>query len=135
MEEKRYRLESYNEAFCEIHDTKLDEWYLRKDLIVDLLNQQSKRIKELEEENDFLEKRNKKLMIDRRDLCLERNDIFEESQQLKQSQNQLTISELEKLKIFIDHNIEIENDIGALKLQEFYDNQIKKLKGEMREKK
>lgn len=48
MEEKRYRLESYNEAFCEIHDTKLDEWYLRKDLIVDLLNQQSKRIKELE---------------------------------------------------------------------------------------
>lgn len=53
MEEKRYRLESYNEAFCEIHDTKLDEWYLRKDLIVDLLNQQLKRIKELE--NDIVD--------------------------------------------------------------------------------
>lgn len=51
MEEKeRYKLESYLEAFCEIHDTKSDEWYLRKDLVTDLLNQQNKRIKELEEE-------------------------------------------------------------------------------------
>lgn len=52
MEEKRYKLESYNEAFCEIHDTEKDEWYIRKDLIVDLLNQQLKRIKELE--NDIV---------------------------------------------------------------------------------
>lgn len=52
-----------------------------------------------------------------------------EIEQLKQSQNQLAIEELEKLKDFIDHNIEIENDIGALKLQEFYGNQIKKFKG------
>ena len=51
----------------------------------------------------------------------------------KQSQKQFAISELEKLKDFIDHNIEIENDMSALKLQEFYDNQIKKLKGEENE--
>lgn len=51
MEEKeRYKLESYHEAFCEIHDTESDEWYLRKDLVTDLLNQQDKRIKELEEQ-------------------------------------------------------------------------------------
>lgn len=48
----------------------------------------------------------------------------------EQSQKQLAINELEKLKDFIDHNIEIENDVGALKLQEFYSNQIKKLKGD-----
>ena len=49
MEEKeRYILESYNEAFCQIHDTESDEWYLRKDLVKDLLNQQDAKIKELE---------------------------------------------------------------------------------------
>lgn len=63
------------------------------------------------------------------------NQQDKEIKQLKQSQKQLAISELEKSKDFIDHNIEIENDIGVLKLQEFYDNQIKKLKGEMCEKK
>ena len=47
-EKERYKLESYHEAFCEIHDTKSDEWYLRKDLVTDLLNQQDKRIAELE---------------------------------------------------------------------------------------
>ena len=71
MEEKeRYKLESYNEAFCQIHDTESDEWYLRKDLVKDLLNQQDKHIKKLEVEN----------------------------QQLKQSQKQLAIEELEKVK-------------------------------------
>ena len=54
--------------------------------LVSRLNLQDKRIKELEEENNFLEKRNEKLIIDRRDFCLEKNDIFEENQQLKQSQ-------------------------------------------------
>ena len=57
--------------------------------LVDLLNQQDKRIKELEEENNFLKKRNEKLIIDRRDICLERNDIFEENQQLKQQLHDL----------------------------------------------
>ena len=44
-------------------------------------------------------------------------------------EKQLAIDELTRLKDFIDHNIEIKNDIGALKLQEFYGNQIKSLKG------
>ena len=51
MEEKeRYKLESHNGTFCEFHDTETDEWYTRKDLVTDLLNQQDKRIKELEEQ-------------------------------------------------------------------------------------
>lgn len=90
-EKGRYKLESYNEAFCEIHDTESDEWYKRRDLITDLLNQQDKQIKELE----LLLNANKKI---------ETNSIkgFEklkqEIQQLKQSQKQLAISELEKVK-------------------------------------
>ena len=49
MEENRFKLESYNDTFCEIHDIKTDEWYKRKDLIVDLLNQQDDKINELED--------------------------------------------------------------------------------------
>ena len=49
MEEKeRYKLESHNGTFCDFHDNETDEWYTRKDLVTDLLNQQDKRIKELE---------------------------------------------------------------------------------------
>lgn len=58
MEEKeRYKLESHNGTFCDFHDTERDEWYTRKDLVTDLLNQQDKRIKELQqqlaENNEF----------------------------------------------------------------------------------
>ena len=58
MEEKeRYKLESYNEAFCQIHDTESDEWYLRKDLVKDLLNQQDQKIKELKQQLHDLPKK------------------------------------------------------------------------------
>lgn len=56
MEENRYKLESYNETFCEIHDTKKDEWYIRKDLVVDLLNKQDKQITELQKQLEEKEK-------------------------------------------------------------------------------
>lgn len=55
MEEKeRYKLESHNGTFCEFHDTETDEWYIRKDLVTDLLNQQDKDIKKLRQENQRL---------------------------------------------------------------------------------
>lgn len=55
MEEKeRYKLESHNGTFCDFYDTETDKWYTRKYLVTDLLNQQDKRIKELEEENQQL---------------------------------------------------------------------------------
>ena len=53
-EKERYKLESHNGTFCDFHDTETDKWYTRKDLVTDLLNQQDKRIKELEEENKNL---------------------------------------------------------------------------------
>lgn len=47
-EKERYKLESHNGTFCDFHDTETDKWYTRKDLVTNLLNQQDKRIKELE---------------------------------------------------------------------------------------
>lgn len=87
MEEKeRYKLESYNEAFCQIHDTESDEWYLRKDLVKDLLNQQDQKIKELEVK---LAERTKQLKIALKDF----NDIQQENdklaQQLAEEQNKV----------------------------------------------
>lgn len=88
MEEK----ERYSPRFencIEDNTTQITYCVNHRFVICDLLNQQDKRIKELEEENNFLEKRNEELTTDRRDLCLERNDIFEENQQLKQQLHDL----------------------------------------------
>lgn len=156
MEEKeRYELIGY----CSYKDT---ETGVVGDNFVDLLNHQDARIKELEEENNFLEKTYEKLIIDRRDLCLERNDIFEENQQLredlqakdilvntymsvvgtldnakqlKQSQKQLAIEELEKLREYIVLNDEYDEEIGCNIIKTFgliedLADKIKSLKGE-----
>lgn len=80
---ERYGCRYIRGEFDVFIDNETDK-YLTIQEVKHLLNQQDKRIKELEEENNFLEKRNEELMIDRRDICLERNDIFEENQQLKQ---------------------------------------------------
>ena len=53
MEEKeRYKLESPNGTFSQIHDTELDVWYLNRRPIVELLNKQDKCIKELKNSED-----------------------------------------------------------------------------------
>ena len=140
---ERYK---YYEKINQIYDEEDDELcaYLNTNKVISILNQQNKRIKELKEINQQLEqevndwkqrfnsseKWNKTLLQNSATVSELKNDKIK---QLKQSQKQFAISELEKLKDFIDHNIEIENDMSALKLQEFYDNQIKKLKGEENE--
>lgn len=53
---------------------------------------------------------------------------YDKFEKLKREQNKMIMLELKKLKDFIDNNIEIENDISVLKLEEFYDNQIKELR-------
>ena len=111
--------------------------------VAELLNKQTKRIKELEEENKFLEKRNEKLIIDRRDICLERNDIFEENQQLKEklkdiknnyskhSPKQLAISELEALAKFSEENAYYyEEEQFAKQINKYISEKIKSLRGE-----
>ena len=91
MEEKeRYEIHIYDDVCVDLYNNGvLDKSINNIYKLEDLLNQQDKRIKELEEENNFLEKRNEELIIDRRDICLERNDIFEENQQLKQQLHDL----------------------------------------------
>ena len=81
--------------------------------LVDLLNQQDKRIKELEEENNFLEKRNEELIIDRRDICLERNDIFEENQQLKQQLHDLPKKIVEEIEKNFTEYLPLKDKTGA----------------------
>lgn len=88
MEKERY-IYTKIDGYYWIKDTKTNENYCANKTIVKLLNQQDKRIKELEEENNFLEKRNEKLIIDCQDFCLERNDIFEENKQLKEKYDNL----------------------------------------------
>lgn len=119
-----------DDAFCEIHDIKTDEWYQRKDLIVDLLNQQDKeikqakenlskfgniiseqdrRIKELKQEvNDWKqrftssEKWNKSLLENSVTVSELKNKKIEK---LKQAQKQFAIDELEKIKKFLVNKI------------------------------
>ena len=109
MEEKeRYEVMSPSlNGYAYIHDFKTDNVLNTYDSC-DLLNQQSKRIKELEKEN----------------------------QQLKQSQKQLAIDELEKVKNYM---ITDEKDMfganylmNSVYVLEFIDNQINELKEEIK---
>lgn len=146
MEEKeRYKLESHNGTFCEFHDTETDEWYARKDLVTDLLNKQNKRIKELEQENLFLKEQNQSL-IDEEDLISKKMQEvgFDNIEDLCNSQKQLAISKLEKVKEFCEKNrnsdeynyvVQYEKDDSAfsnnyLYLKDYIDDQLKSLKGE-----
>lgn len=98
MEEKeRYKLESYNEAFCQIHDTESGEWYLRKDLVTDLLNQQDKQIKELEEQTYPAYKREHKRRAYLENIEVPR--LKKENLQLKQQLAEKD-KEIEELKMY-----------------------------------
>ena len=125
---------------CEwIRDTEIVNQPLYYDLETDasLLNQQDKRIKELEKENQQFKQQLEKtkqtgsyqVML----MCQKENILLR--QQLKQSQKQLAIEELEKvteLGFIQSYTLDVPN-ILILKYEDFkqlLDNQIKKLKGE-----
>ena len=107
------------------------------DTVCSLLNQQDKRIKELEKENQQFKQQLEKtkqtgsyqVML----MCQKENILLR--QQLKQSQKQLAIEELEKVKelgFIQSYTLDVPN-ILILKYEDFkqlLDNQIKKLKGE-----
>lgn len=167
MEKERYKVRVSDDlCFVGVFDLQENKYVVNESvicldtahLLCDLFNKvdkQDARIKELEEENNFLEKRNEKLIIDCRDFCLERNDIFEENQQLKeqleetkqtgsyqvmlmcqkenillnqqlkQSQNQKAIEELKKIKNYF---LDTEDWlVDSCEIEEFIINQIKEL--------
>ena len=58
-------------------------------------------------------------------------DLFKENEELKQSQKQLAISELVKIKRYIDDNAYYIDEINfGEEINEYIDNQIKELKGD-----
>ena len=137
MEEKeRYEVISPSlNGYAYIHDFKTDNVLNTYDSC-DLLNQQNKRIKELEEELDDA----KRDYIPKLEFGLQRankmcRDAEKENQQLKQSQKQLAIEELEKLREYIVLNDEYDEEIGCNIIKTFdliedLADKIKSLKGE-----
>lgn len=87
----------YCDKFEEIYDNRIDR-YPSNEAICHILNNQIERIKNLEQEN----------------------------KQLKQSQKQLAIEELEKVKEY-NHTLSLG---GSPYIDVFINNQIKELKGE-----
>lgn len=122
MEKVRYECR-YNEKLMKhyIFDNENKE-YLGYNGVVRVLNQQDTRIKELE--TCDLDK-----VIN--DLY---NGLFKENQQLKQSQNQKAIEELEKVKRYFDDNDPNDKSDGWIitnrDVVNYVDNQIKELMGE-----
>lgn len=93
-----------------------------KENFVDLLH---KEMYELQIENlkNNIKERDKICL----EMCADYNkQIIELKLQIEQ-QKKTAIIELQKLMKYINENVEIENDISALKLQDFYNNQIKSL--------
>ena len=127
MEEKeRYEWDKIEESYEWIRDTETVNQPLYYDLktVAHLLNQQDKRIKELE----LLLKADKKIETNSLNGF---EKLRQENRQLKQSQKQLAISELEKLK---ENAWQSATDISQLldytELDKIIDSQIKLLKGE-----
>lgn len=155
MEEKeRYKLKSYLKTLVEIYDTELDIWYMNRQPITELLNEQDKRIKELEEENKQLKIHNEYFKSFNCNSFDEFTDFistfmltpYEEQmlikdlkKQLKQSQKQLAINELEKIfyglqginrtTIFDNHNEPVQI-MEVCEVLDYVNRQVNKLKGE-----
>ena len=133
MEEKsRYR---YYAGTNQLYDNEKGELYaynLNKNKIISILNQQDKRIKELEEQEKFF--------FDYRDRCQleeyqrwadkEITKLNKENQQLKQSQNKKAIEELEGLQVQCQFSITFADYTQEQRLYDYINDRIKELKGE-----
>lgn len=126
MEEKRYY---YNGLGEDIYDSEIDD-YPSNQTICDTLNNQHNKIKELEEENkvgDFWHSAYQGKQLEYDQVYAELRKTYEENQQLKQSQTQLAIKELEKVKEWLEPKYFNYEQINYL--TRIIDNQIKELKG------
>lgn len=140
MEEKE-RYELFGE-FGIIHDTSPNAecMFLNKFQTCEILNRQDKRIKELEQENQQLKDQARKayqegLLQKQFDKDMEIQELKDKIEQIKQSQKQLAIEELEKLKEYIVLNDEYDEEIGCNIIKTFdliedLADKIKSLKGE-----
>lgn len=142
MEEKeRYEIHIYDDICVDLYDNGvLDKSINDTYKLEELLNQQSKRLKELEKENKQLKDQVKKsyqegLLQKQFDKDMEIQELKDKIEQLKQSQKQLAIEELEKLREYIVLNDEYDEEIGCNIIKTFdliedLADKIKSLKGE-----
>ena len=136
MEEKE-RYSWYNHSTEEIYDNKDDIVFVGA---ITVLNQQNRRIWELIEENQQLKYQVKKsyqegLLQKQFDKDMEIQELKDKIETLKQSQKQLAIEELEKLREYIVLNDEYDEEIGCNIIETFdliedLADKIKSLKGE-----
>lgn len=124
QEKERYEIHMYDDCKVDLYDNDVldksvtDEWELGK-----LLNQQDARIKELEEQLLTAT-----MYHDCEALV---NELKQENQQLKQTQRQLAIEELEKALVLIQNAVNLESpEYDLVGLYDAIVDQIKSLKGE-----
>ena len=116
--------------FCELT--------LFPEIVINLLNEQDKRIKELEEMNEKLDKRGSKNFDAYMRCSTKYTKSLNENQQLKQSQKQLAVEELKMFEAMLARLVLWDNDIEEWTIgEEQYDSfieqiddKIKELKGE-----
>lgn len=142
MEEKeRYEIHIYDDICVDLYDNGvLDNSINDTYKLEELLNQQDKRIKEFEQENQQLKDQARKayqegLLQKQFDKDMEIQELKDKIEQLKQSQKQLAIEELEKLREYIVLNDEYDEEIGCNIIKTFdliedLADKIKSLKGE-----
>lgn len=126
MEEKeRYEfgqrtLFDNREELTTFNDFNLDDFM---QIICNLLNKQDKEIK-------YLQKLNTEIIMQNKNILKDAEIINQENQQLKQSQNQVAIDELEKFKNYIFTRIYLTANGDEEKINTYVDLKIKNLKGE-----
>ena len=133
-EKERYSLEEFDDIDWElaIVDNELGK-SLTFEEIKNLLNRQDKENKKLCQQIIDLNKENNKLRKFRDDILRVQSEpylIYKENQQLKHSQKQLAISELEKIEEILWDSQDIGNLIDNDKFLEKLNYLIKSLKGE-----
>lgn len=136
-EKERYEIYKDSRENSYICDTSKNVDYKTYQEFVNLLNQQDKRIKELESENkvgEFWHSAYRGKQLDYDKVYAELRQSYNEIQQLKQSQKQLAISELEKMRHEIPFLAGLTQSetffVNYNQLRYYIDNQIKELKGE-----
>lgn len=134
-EKERYR---YIVATNKLYDSQEDELYfynINSNKVISILNQQDKRIKDLEEQiktKDTINNLYKTTVSlrdnDFKDLVYENNELKQENKQLKQSQKQLAIIKLKQIIYFMENSSNNHYPL-PYEIKNFIENQIKDLEG------
>ena len=126
MEEKeRYEIHIYDDICVDLYDNGVLDISINDTYkLEELLNQQSKRLKEFEQENQQLKDQVKKsyqegLLQKQFDKDMEIQELKDKIEQLKKSQKQIAISELRRIKEYILINDKYDEEVGCNIIETF----------------